>query len=214
MTHGFIDTQTHEFISEDEIFFPDTRIGIHLGKEEDGFYKQIFMRLRKDAEVQYRFACVVEIAEDYTLPEGMVTLGGDSSQFLLKVNEPDTKEPLLLNYFTAADSQKNISQHCYGKVILLSDSYLPPGSEQLPMYANCRTQSFRFLKTTVATSGYTRFDTTEVDRSQRYELYRKGSVFYFDTDCHLNEFTCLLDGQEEFIHIGYNTYITLKNKDK
>jgi hypothetical protein len=105
---------------------------------------------------------------------------------------------------------KNTKSDCYARVVLLSDSMIDSGILKNAMFSINETVPFRFLGSTVNTSDYNIL-TAEVQRSNRFDLYKKGSVFYFENEDNLKNFVTGLDGCCQFFQIGYNAYIIFNN---
>ena len=46
----------------------------------------------------------------------------------------------------------------------------------------------------------------ELVRSEKYELYAPGSVFYFEDETQKQEFINVIESKKDFRKIGYNEY--------
>ena len=187
-------TSNGNVLKEEDVFQEDSRIGIRRGTngktEEEAFYKQIGYRLKDDC----CFAFNVEV-DDVDLTESkytnqLVTVGADSSMFVIKIEEGSFQVGLPDSYLKSGAG--------WEKVVLLADTYLP--ETELAKYAICETKPFRFFKTTVDTTKYHIMHNLN-NRSNRYSLYAAGSVFFAENDTAFKE--CILT-KKEFVQIGYN----------
>lgn len=189
-------------IMDSEIFHKDQRIGIEKDysgiTKDSAFFKQICYRL----ENGFRFAFEADIETDITLYDGqIVSVGGNNSQFIIKIVKDRN-----IGYPVKCDNTVN----CYGKVILLSHTFIEKEDENKSCFAITDTIPFRFLGTTVDTDNYNILS-TKVLRSNKYYLYKAGSVFYFDNKNNFNSFVSTLESKKEFRQIGYNYYKSISN---
>lgn len=128
----------------------------------------------------------------------IVSLGADSSQFILGVSEQQITIDTPLQY----DSTN--------KVILLSDAFIAEEDVRTATFAISATIPFRFLETSITTKEYNVLS-NEISRSNhRYSLYKSGSVFYFDDATKMEIFQSAIDRKSEFTKIGYNIRNTQK----
>lgn len=196
----FMDYSSDEVIDEDKVklFTQDSRIGIdkdYEGKSQtNAFYKQISYRLEKD----YCFAFDVEVDESVDLTEyngQLVNLGADSSAFVFNAEECDNVE----------DTDKNGLS-----VVLMSDAYIPDEmmNKAQIRYSINQMRPFRFISTNNSSdASYYRVNgKNAATRSERYELYQAGSVFYFENEEQRKVFCDMLKSREDFNQIGYNKY--------
>lgn len=194
----FMDYSSKEVIKENEIFKKDTRIGID--KENEGkrqtnaFYKQISYRL----EESYCFAFDIEVDDDIDLTEyngQLVNLGADASTFVFEAEIIQTLEKDIPEGLT---------------VVLLSDTYITKDDiDKCEIrYSITQTRPFRFISTTNnSNTSYYRINAKNAaERSERYELYEAGSVFYFKDEENREKFCDFLENRKDFIQIGYNKY--------
>ncbi len=188
------------------VFSEDRRVGInkdYTGITRDtSFYKQISYRFGKKADngdvnekVDFCFAFMAETSIDLKKYDGeLASLGADSSTFIINVTDEEVE------YTMPDKNSKN------KRVVLLSDAYLTEEEAAQAVYAITDTVPFRFLKTTLDTTNY-EILSNEVKRSEvRYDLYKRGSVFYFDKEEDRKKFTDALMSKEDFVQIGYNMY--------
>lgn len=185
------------------VFVRDRRVGINrdikTGIVDDGaLFKQISYRFN-NKESNYCFVFDAEI--DDSVPFGtysgqVVSVGGDNSQFVIGISKEEKANENLKSYDKA--------------VWLLSPAFLTRAEARTAKFAVTRLMPFRFLTD--------REDNKENDnrtfhilnsklkRSERYELYAPGSVFYFETEEQKQDFINMLESKKEFRQIGYNEY--------
>lgn len=197
----FMAVPSNDKMKEEDLFIKDIRIGIdkdYEGKsQKSAFYKQISYRL----EEGFCFAFEVEMDENINLDEyngQLVNLGADASTFVF--------EATALEKSIANDEREE--GLC---VVLLSDAYI---SQEDMDECNIRfsvnqMRPFRFLSTVnTAETSYYRINGGEkaAQRSDRYELYQAGSVFYFKDKEERKKFCDILKSRKDFNQIGYNKY--------
>lgn len=183
--------------SLDDVFKEDRRIGIardiKTGKtDEDALFIQISYRFAQDA--RYCFAFEVEV--DDSLPHErykgqMVTVGGDNSQFIIGIS----KEIKNKNY-----------QGMNNAICLLSPTFLTREEAKTAAFAITELMPFRFLSSVMDKVSSYHILSRNLKRSDSYELYAPGSVFYFQNDEEKRKFASLIESKKEFRQIGYNEY--------
>jgi CRISPR-associated protein Cmr3 len=199
------------FLSEKDLFKKDIRIGIDRdfnGKtKSEAYYKQIFYRFTKETQEKedqrLRFAFYAEL--DYTFKQDtyIVSLGGDNSTFILEWAR-DEASLQLSGYNTPCQSDS-----LPGKVVLLSDAYFTADALKYCRYYMSDVVPFRFLTSDVSsTKEYYSFSGNNrlMRNNDKYNLYKRGSVFFFDTLAKMKQFTDALDAYQRFVQIGYNHY--------
>lgn len=183
----------------DKVFIEDRRIGIHrnvkIGKTEEGaLFKQIAYRFN-NKEASHCFVFYAEIAEDVAFKSyngQLVSVGGDSSYFIIGISDYNTPESLISTIDNA--------------VYLLSPAFLTREDVQLAKFAITDLIPFRFLESSVEAKSYNILN-KDVRRSKvKYELYSPGSIFYFEDNEKKNKFIEKLESKKEFRQIGYNEY--------
>lgn len=190
-----------------DIFTKDRRIGISRsidsGKTDDGaLFKQISYRFN-NKEANHCFVFDAEVddfdnGENLTKYDGqIVSLGGDNSQFVIGIEDYKT--------LSIEDYSNSLA------ITLLSPTFLTRDEiRNNSTFAVTQLMSFCFLTD--------KKDNKEDDdrsyhilnsklmRSERYELYAPGTVFYFENNEKKNEFIKALKSKAEFRQIGYNEY--------
>lgn len=190
-----------------EVFAEDKRIGIQrditTGKTSDaGLFKQISYRFNNTSESRYCFAFYLEAEADFLKDYSgqTVSVGADNSQFVIGIEE--------VSGIPGDDALKA------GRIVLKSPAYLSGEDVAKASFAFTETIPFRFLKTSVKdTESYSILPRYKgaakmkaPARSEGYELYAAGSVFYFDDDAGRNDFIDTLRSYEGFRQIGYNEF--------
>lgn len=207
----FINRRTRKVVKDSDIFQEDLRIGINKSYDgrtsEKGFYKQISYRL-KDG---YCFAFSVDVDFDLMQCNGdIVNLGGDNSIFSMYVCKVSSDVFSLKSFCLKGEDKnskvlKEVGKECDQPVpvILLSDSYITDENLERVVFQVTDTISFRFLESKVDSKNYNVLS-REVMRSKKYQLYAKGSVFYFATGEDASEFVSQIEKRKDFKDIGYN----------
>ena len=181
------------------VFVEDRRIGIDrnikTGKVEDSaLFKQISYRFNNKT-ASYCFLFDVEVDdslrfEDYS--GQLVSIGGDNSQFVIGIKKNE-------------GTDDNIGP-INNAVRLLSPTFLTRAEAQTAKFAITRLMPFRFLKSEMDKVKSYHILSGNLTRSDRYELYAPGSVFYFENNEQKEAFTDLIKAKKEFRQIGYNEY--------
>ena len=180
-----------------EFFKEDRRIGIardiRTGKTgEDALFIQISYRFAQDAH--YCFAFEAEIDDCLPLEQyngKMVTVGGDNSQFIIGI----TKE-------TRSKTLSCMTNALY----LLSPTFLPREEAKTAAFAITDLMPFRFLSSVMDEVSSYHILSGKLVRSDGFELYAPGSVFYFKSEEEKQKFASLIEAKKEFRQIGYNEY--------
>lgn len=183
--------------SVDDFFKEDRRIGISrdikTGKTgEDALFIQISYRFAQDAH--YCFAFEAEIDDSLPLERyngQMVTVGGDNSQFIIGIS----KEALA-----------NTPHIMTNALHLLSPTFLPREEAKTAAFAITDLMPFRFLSSVMDEVSSYHILSRNLVRSNSFELYAPGSVFYFKNEEDKLKFASLIEAKKEFRQIGYNEY--------
>lgn len=196
-----------ETIEEDNIFQEDSRIGIRKNEsgkaEEKAFFKQIGYKMSNPA---IKFAFITDVVDnDLTEYNGkLVSIGADSSMFVFNACNLSESENL---YTTLPDANyQYVHNREWEKVVLLSDTYLEEGDLKDVCYAISESKPFRFLSFKVEDDDYNVMRSIH-KRSERYNLYKAGSVFFLNAG-KADDFKKKIDDKAEFAQIGYNKYIS------
>ncbi len=203
LSDGIIRVKLEDDKNTNCVFVKDRRVGINrnikTGIVKDGaLFKQISYRFNnKEANYCFVFNADIEDRVPFETYSGqIVTVGGDNSQFVIGITK-DVKA------YNSIDPYKKA-------VILLSPTFLTRAEAKTAKFAITRLMPFRFLKD--------REDNREDDnrsfhilnskleRSERFELYSPGSVFYFEGDEQKQEFINIIKSKSDFRQIGYNEY--------
>ncbi|MBK6914995.1 MAG: hypothetical protein IPH11_15540 [Ignavibacteriales bacterium] len=193
-----------------QVFKEYKQVGIrkdYKGKtQDDAYYIQIFYKIMKG----YSFASIVELDDNFIFDqkeirvnfssEAIVFLGAEQSKFRMDVTETKKDFDQLLPDYEKSDNS--------AKVVLVSDAYLPTNDILNESdFAITDIVDFRSLETSVNdTENYSAFDrkkikTNVVWKSGKYNFFKKGSVFFGDT----NTISKKLNN-DDLQKIGYNIY--------
>lgn len=197
----------------DDIFVADRRIGINrninTGQTEDSaLFKQIsyrFYDFDKDNGnriADYCFAFYVDVDDiDLTSSEyngEVVSVGADNSQFVINFEKD------------IVDNRPTVKHD--NAIVLQSPAYLSRNTLSHCSFFVTQTIPFRFLETSVdKTDDYTIYSKT-LKRSNKYELYAPGSIFFFSSEENMNKFISHMtnkDGDKEtneFAKVGFNEF--------
>lgn len=193
----------------DDIFIEDRRIGIARnlisGKTEDNaLFKQISYRFNnKEADICFVFEVEVEDIALEKYNGQMVTVGGDNSQFIIDIMPIDAIEK---------ETDEDNNAHA---ISLLSPAYLTRKDvKENSTYAVTSLMPFRFLTDKNDNKNDDKRSyhvlNSKLERSDRYELYAPGTVFYFEKDTQRKALVKALKNKEDFRQIGYNEYKSIK----
>lgn len=187
----------------DDVFVKDRRVGINrdikTGIVNDGaLFKQVSYRFNnKKANYCFVFEAEIEDRVPFETYDGqVVTVGGDNSQFVIGITKG---EPVGSN------------NNAYNNAVwLLSPTFLTRAEAKMSRFAVTRLMPFRFL----TDRDDNRDDdgrsfhilNSKLKRSDRFELYAPGSVFYFDNEEQKREFVKAIESKNDFRKIGYNEY--------
>jgi CRISPR-associated protein Cmr3 len=211
-----------ERIDESGLFKEDVRIGIDRdlnGKTKEGaYYKQIFYRFSDKYPISeeeckshcLRFAFYADLDYDISSDQKfIVSLGGDNSRFILRAEEVADNSEIQL---PAAYSNTKNFDNCYAKIVLISDAFIKKETVNQSIFGINDTVSFRFLTSDLNTENYYKFSGNKhLKRSEKkYNLYKRGSVFYFKDEDDVKNFETALKENKRFRQIGYNYYQTIK----
>jgi CRISPR-associated protein Cmr3 len=214
-----LDTKNHPpqyFVShsnaktQDTLFQKSEQVGViaHASKkrwqldEDEAFYRQSFYQFKSPDDGFAFLAVLDEISKaDFINKSLLMPVGGENTLFKVSIeNIPDNfKQPVFKN--------EDIGH----KIILTSDALLSNETVDTAEFVISDTVDFRFLKThrkeTVAWSDLQKDDRKSPRFSQKYELFKRGSVFYFSEKSKANTFVEALENQIAMRQIGYNQYV-------
>ncbi len=190
----------------EDVFKEHKQIGIRKkyegGTDDKAYYIQTFYKFHNS----FCFAFIVELDKDASFSsQDIVTFGAEQQAFKMEVSEytEESKQGIsveeLFNVLIPEYEKSNNSD----KVVLISDAYTTEDIMQECDFAITETVDFRFLETKTD-SGKNYY--SKPTKSEKHNLYKKGSVFYGDTD----KITCKLDNKQ-FKDIGYNIYKVIKS---
>jgi CRISPR-associated protein Cmr3 len=190
-----------KLIQYNDVFKKHKQVGIRKkydgGTDEKAYYIQTFFRFGEDVKKSnYSFSFITELDEKAKFSsQEIVVFGGEQQIFKMEVVDFDSEfENLTPNYKISDNSDK---------VVLVNDAYVTGDILKLCEFAVTDTVDFRFLTTSNNTEE--QYYSKKPDKSRKYNLYKKGSVFYGDT----NKIAIELEN-EQLQKIGYNSYKVIK----
>jgi len=205
-----------------KIFKQDEQIGIKKGKrgqtEEEGYYKQVFLRLTKG----YAFSFYLKLdagldKETVKFANNIVFIGGERSGFKMEVE-----------FMAEADESKSVSDLfdrslpglAGPKILLTGDAFVEPGIFNLCDFAVTGSIFFRNFRSYVRTTHkYWNLTDRKDDKEtpflgDRYNLLSRGAVLYYGNNPEtLKELEGLLD-ITAYKNIGFNYYKIYPSQDE
>ncbi|MFW3342951.1 type III-B CRISPR module-associated Cmr3 family protein [Aliarcobacter butzleri] len=189
--------EINNLIEPEDIFISSKQVGITLKGltkivEEEKFYtKESY--LLKD---KFEFAILIDIKNELKLKDGIITIGGESSTFSLKIED-------LPNYFEEHPIIKIFKEYKEDKkgkkIVLLSDSILENSIQKNSFYQIISNKvPFRMM-----TSNTNKIEPS-FQKTQTKLLVGKGSIYYFD------DATSLPKAKGAYSKMGFNQYLTLE----
>jgi CRISPR-associated protein Cmr3 len=170
--------------------------------KNEAYYKQEFLYMERP----YAYACVANI--ELTGMENFKTVlpfGGERSSFAIFLELLTDAASVDQYYFNLQPQNDHL------RIELLSDAYVEQSILDSACFAVCDTIGFRNLTTKTTTKYYSRISKEEkhncADLSDQLQLFKRGSVLFFDSVEQMGEAEKLLtEGKEHFTKIGYNKY--------
>lgn len=205
-------------VSEDEIFIPCEQPGVWKGskgeEDEEGYYKQYFMRFNGP----WSFAFYAELDESIirnecknsygdSLRTAHINMGKERTSFKMEVKSEAGE---LDNLFFPQDLKLVSTAGTWLKIILLSDAFTENSIYDHCFFGITETGDFRFLQTNVTkTTRYANLSRhasshDAPSKSGKYNLLKRGSVLYAASD-KIAEVKERLENKR-FCQIGYNWY--------
>lgn len=183
----------------EDVFKEDRRMGIDrnikTGKTDEGaLFKQISYRFNNE-EANYSFVFDVDVDATVALENydrQIVSVGADNSQFVLGISKE----------IRSCEHIKPLANALY----LLSPTYLSREEARKAKFAVTYLMPFRFLSFAMKDVDSYHVLKNRTARSDRYELYAPGSVFYFNDESQKLAFIKSIEDKKEFRQIGYNEY--------
>jgi len=174
----------------DEIFTEHKQVGIRKNYEGKTDDKAYFVQTYRKMKNGYAFGFIVELDGFDLKSKEVVIFGGEQQAFKMEVTGfSDNFQDLIPNY----EPSQN-----FNKIVLVSDTCVKKDVIDKFDFAITETADFRFMETKTGGHNY-----HQVNKSKKYNLYKKGSVFYFDGD--KNNLSSTFN-KADFRKIGYNHY--------
>ncbi len=197
--------KNNKLLKYDQIFEEHKQVGIRKkyegGSNDKSYHLQSFYKFKKN----YCFAVIVELSDDVNVnvnfkSQSIVTFGGEQKSFRMDVSQFISKDGKKMAFEDLIpDYKKSIASE---KVVLVSDAYVNEEILDVCKFAITETVDFRFIKSnTEEKSNYYK----KPDKSNKYNLYKKGSVFYGNHE-EIEEKLF----NEQLQYLGYNIFKTIK----
>lgn len=188
-----------------DVFAKHKQVGIKKkyngGTDDNAYYIQTFYKFKKG----FSFSFILELDADAKFKSQDITaFGAEQQAFKMHVadfeGDKDMKTTLEESFLKLTPIYEKSTNS--DKVVLVNDAYVSEDIIQYCTFAITETIDFKFLKTEVSTPNHY----SKPNKSIKYNLYKKGSVFYGNTD----EIIKCLDNKQ-FNNIGYNIYKVIKS---
>lgn len=201
----------HEAIDLKDVFIQDEQIGIKKGKsgqtEEEGYYKQVFLRLKKE----YTFAFYLKLKTEwngqaFSFNDNMVFIGGERSGFKMEVENVNDENKSVSDLF-----HQSLPELAGPKILLTGDAFVEPQILNQCDFAVSKSVFSRNFRSYVQTTRkYCNLTDRKNDKEtpflgDRYNLLARGTVLYYHDRETLGRLTALLDTQGHQ-KIGFNYY--------
>jgi CRISPR-associated protein Cmr3 len=192
-----------ELLEVKDIYIEDQRIGINrnikTGKTQDNaLFKQVNYRLADG--FYFAFYAEIDGINFSQYKDEIVSIGADNSLFKIDIEGPVSNAETSM---VIPSKYQPKLEGAYGKIVLISPSYIPDNVLENACFSITETIPFKFMQTTIETKDYSRLG-REINHSNRYELYQTGSVFYFRTEKEMEDFKTGVEKRTDFRQIGYN----------
>lgn len=201
--HGtrYIGTQDKKLYSERDLFELNVKIGVNTiksresGDDKEAFFKQEFVTLKGKRHFAFYAQFKEEIFEECM--ERLVILGGEQSMFRMSIKKAEnTYEQDCKKLFDLKE-----------KIVLISDAYISLEQKEVLSraadFAWSDTAVFRNIKTNVEkTTDYA----ARPNKSNKMNLLKRGSVFYFSSEDAKKEIIQSLKN-DNLQRCGFNLYI-------
>lgn len=196
-------------LDENEVFIEDQRIGINRDivtghTEDNALFKQVNYYLADG----FCFAFYAQIDKDMTsyfrkdsqTISQVVSLGADSSQFVIKVDKVDNEDKELPVVSLPVTSVK--LNDGGKKAVLTSPAFIEESTVKKSCFQITSTIPFKHMVTDITYKSYHRL--SGIKHSKKVELFQTGSVFYFKSEKDANDFADKLKARGDYYQIGYN----------
>ncbi len=184
--------------TEDYFFIPVEKVGIDKHKIDEAFYKQILYKFNPHKDLHFVFEAKIDkdagikTGEKYHVP-----VGAEKQVFIWEFLENE-EIPEVSYRITQGENP-------LPALLLTSDAYIPEDIRDKVHFAVSDNKPFRFLSSKVEKNGkYGKFKFPK-----KYQLYERGSIFFFKNENDREKFAGILEKQKEFRQIGYNQFINL-----
>lgn len=187
---------------EDYIFIDSKTVGNKKGTgdktEDDGFYKQDMYQLNKGWAFAFDAEIDTTIGPEHT--EIIIPMGAEKRLFKMNI---EVKQKTDFSF-----SGLNVELPA---IFCISDCFVEEKIFEKVTFAVNQNVSFRNLISSISSTNYSRFSQKNkgYKRSNRYNLMKRGSIFYFEDETSLNYVASLFKNQNAE-NIGFNKIQILK----
>lgn len=187
-------------ITTEQAFMSKTKIGISKQKKDrdkdnkEGYYKGDYFKLNKD--YHFVFYAQLDIELDSHL---LVNLGAERSMFIMSLEEQQsTDNDFFIKLWINVPTRDN-------QITFLSEAFVPESISSYCSFAWSDTISFRYItRPWKAGRNYASLD-KKTERSQRFNLLKRGSVLYYSTPQQYEKIIHLINNPY-LQKLGYNIY--------
>lgn len=220
LSEDFIDIQTGEIITQDEIFMKDSSIGIKLDEkhmtQDECLFRVEKYKFKYGKGSKY-FAFILDVNENFEKLKkfkdyrNVVSLGGEGSYFLISFKEINFEDKgngsFNIEEKMTFMNKINLDTKYEKKIILLSDTFIPKNIyEKYCNYSISKRIDFRNLSSDEYHNNknedyYKRFKRS----TNKYSFLEKGSVL-FSNKREYDELVKTISNSK-FQNIGYNIFL-------
>jgi len=178
---------------EEFIFIPHDIVGNKKGDkgkaEDDGFYKQTLYKLNKGWSFIFEAEINCDMKDDWQF----LTFGAEKQLFSFEISPIEEFTELALK----------LAEKLLPAIFCISDSFVAETIWEHTAFAVNENASFRNLQSSNNSKNYSSFS-SGYKRSKRYNLLKRGSVLFFETDDKRNAAKRLFKNTNAE-NIGFNT---------
>lgn len=194
---GWMDVESDEVISSDEIYTTDERIGIQKnqkgGTDEQAYFKMVYKRFEKDYEFSFYFD--LDDRFDVNLENNIVFVGAKNSAFYMKAEKVEQGFSALAKGIKTRD-----------RLILMSDTLVDEEILNRVNFSISDTVDYRNMAPRSSSEPIKYSKNQKIQ--YKYNLWKRGSVVFSDN---IEELARMIDSKKNMIKAGYNitnfTYI-------
>ena len=199
-----VDKSCNNRLFYDDIFIEHKQVGIRKnyegGTDNDAYYVQTFYKFHKG----FGFAFIVELEDIVSFNGTNIKVNFDSMDIAIFGGEQQTFKMVVEKFNSDFDNiipDYHPSENM-NKIVLVSDAYVKEDITGISSFAITEVIDFRFI--TLDTDPNVNYYQKPA-KSHKFNLYKKGSVFYYENDQQRGDLLQALN-IDNFRNIGYNYY--------